>query len=77
MQVFVQAFSMVNFYVFVDIFVFSCVIFAGALIKMVLEWCECEHEADNNDAIEDKEIIDSLRAYEILKYFRISTMHSQ
>lgn len=77
MQVFVEAFSTVNSYVFVDIFLFGCVFFVGAPINMVLEWHKCEHENNNNESIKYEATIDALQPCIFLSYFHISTMRSQ
>ena len=44
---------------------------------MVIEWCECENEGADNEALDHPDTIDALRQCGLLKYFRISSMRSE
>lgn len=44
---------------------------------MVIEWRECEHEVDDNDALQDPDTVSSLCQCGLLKYYQITTMRMQ
>ena len=46
-------------------------------IKMVVTWCEREHEEEDMIALHDHGTVDALRNCGLLKFFRISSMRQQ
>lgn len=49
-------------------------VFYGRWSIMVVEWREREHEAEDNEALNDPKIVNVLRQCGLLKYFQTSSM---